>query len=415
MTRGWAYGSVLFLALLLASAAVAKDAAAWLQEGNVVLRSGKIADALHAYDQVAMTEPESPYLQFNQALAHYAQDDFEKAVTLFDKAWLNARQLPRPDIALEARSQLGIGNCHFRECQRLSDADLKQAMEACTKSIQAYDQALVHEPELAAAENNRRVARYVFKRLLNEAAQRAKQAAEQQQQQQEITKELSELAEKQQQTAQQSDAAAKQSSPQQREQQREDIARKQEQISHDTEQLADKMRQLRGQNQPQQDDSAQQDPVQDSMDQARQKQADAEEKLEHQDFAGAAKDQQDAAEKLREVQDKLREEQEQQARQGEQQAGQKGQEGEEADEAQAGEEKQAGKEGEEGQEQQQGEQQNAQEQNGEGRDQQQDDKDGEQALRLSEDARDIIDNERRQRQRRSAGQGGAVKPVARDW
>lgn len=83
MTRGWAYRSVLFLALLvLVSAAVAKDAAAWLREGNIALRAGKTAEALHAYDQVAMSEPESPYLQFNQALAHYAQGDYEKAAEI---------------------------------------------------------------------------------------------------------------------------------------------------------------------------------------------------------------------------------------------------------------------------------------------------------------------------------------------
>ncbi len=191
----------LFIAclILLPSGVWAKDPAGLVKKGNAAFDAGKYDAALKAYDEAAVDAPESPQIHFNIGAVYYQKGDYARAKDAWEKAALTSK-----DITLEAKADFNLGNCSYQEAKRQQDSDLKKAMDACTKSIEYYQQAvdLLQNQKTAndmslkkeAAENLEMV-RLVMKSILDEIAKQEQQAKQQQQAANDIKKLIEKQAE----------------------------------------------------------------------------------------------------------------------------------------------------------------------------------------------------------------------------
>jgi Ca-activated chloride channel homolog len=184
--------------ILLPVSAWAENSAGLVKKGNMAYQVEKYDEALKAYDEAAVDAPESPQINFNKGAAYYQKGDYAKAKEAWEKAALTSK-----DITLEAKATFNLGNCAYQEAKRQQDSDLKKAIDACTRSIQYYQQAvdLLQNQKTAtdvslkkeAAENIEMV-RLIMKSILDEIAKQEQQAKQQQQ----TADELKKLIEKQQ-------------------------------------------------------------------------------------------------------------------------------------------------------------------------------------------------------------------------
>jgi len=338
-----------------------------VRQGNADFDKGDYEQALAAYEKASVDLLESPHLFFNKGDVHYRQGNYAKAREMFETAALKTR-----DIRLEARCKYNLGNCLFRQGQRQADSDLHKALEAFQKSVRYYQDALELDGELRDAAHNIEVVRLTMKDILDKLQKQQKQDQQRQQAQKETADELKKLIDRQQQALGQNDELAKRQADQAELQdwtrQVDSLAQDQETIKEDTKRLAEK---LAGQ----QKTTAQ--PATLATEQTRQ----------HLDRATT---EQAAA------QGELRERQLKKARPSQKRALQ---ELEKAMEALAGQ----GNQGRQPQPQQQRpESQPAQQEQAN-------------SPRQDETAREILDEEKENRQRRSLHVPGGMRPVDKDW
>jgi Ca-activated chloride channel family protein len=175
-------GIIAALAALAISAPAQADSAGRLvKRGNDSFDRGDLDGASEYYDLASVKIPESPVIEFNLGNVEYMRGDYEAARGRFEEAALKSREL-----GLEARALYNIGNCAFRQGQRQADSDLEKALEFFKESVEYYSAALEKEPEMPDAAHNLEVARLVIKDLLDAI----KKQQEQQQQQQEKLREV---------------------------------------------------------------------------------------------------------------------------------------------------------------------------------------------------------------------------------
>ena len=170
----------------------ASDARELVSEGNRLYEEEKYDEAIAAYDKASVDEPESPEVYYNKGDAYYLKGDYQKASEALEKAALLAR-----DLELEAKCVYNLGNCAFREAERQKDSDIKKAVDALQKSIGYYQQALKLNPDMDDAKHNIEVTRIVVKDLLDKLKEQQKQQQEQQKQSQETADKIKQLMEKQ--------------------------------------------------------------------------------------------------------------------------------------------------------------------------------------------------------------------------
>jgi len=429
------------LVLVLCSAAVlAESARGLVRRGNRAYEAGRFDEAMKAYEQADVESPESPVVAFNQGTVKYRAEDFAAAREAFQKAAKGSR-----DPRFEAKCRYNLGDCWFREVRRQMDSDLAKAVEACERSVDEYQAALALDPQLEAARRNIEVVRRLWKSILDEQKRRQEEQKAQQEQQQKLAEQLKQLIERQEQAAGQSAELAKQQAsegPSQAVQQQAAAqAGSQTQLGKDTQAFADTLQQTAAQAQPPQaapgtaaapqpQPAAPQHPALSHLQEARQAQDQAVQKLGQTQPGAATDDQKQAAEALRKALESMSQKQDGQQGQQPQQGQQQQQEPKQQDQGkdpQNGEEQKPGQEQEEkqGQEQEQGqgqgqgqgEEQAQQQEAQEGGEENQDPKDRQQArARLAdEDARDILDHEKRNRDRRTAGEQRGLAPVDKDW
>jgi len=173
----------------IAGAESARDRVA---EGHAAYRDGRYAQALDAYERASVDLPESPELYFNKGDVWYRQEEYGKAVEAFEAAALKTR-----DLRFEARCKYNLGNCAFREAERRKDGALAKALEGYQKSVRHYQEALKLDPALADAAHNIEVARLLMKDLIDKLKRQQESQKEQQQKQQEQLDKLKKLIERQ--------------------------------------------------------------------------------------------------------------------------------------------------------------------------------------------------------------------------
>ena len=365
------------------------SARALIREGNKKCAAEQYDEALNAYEEAGVDIPESPHLYFNKGVAYYGKGDYDKAVEAFEKAALKSK-----DLELEAKAKFNLGNCAFRQSERQRDSDLQKSLEECKKSILHYQEALKLKPDYNEAAENIEVVRLIMKSILDEIKKQQEAAQEQQKNQQEIVNKLKELIVKQQAAADETqalheDRMANGDSPETNEKIK-DLASNQEGIKQSTEALAQEL----AATQPPQASTPQPtqpqtpsplEPVKEHVDTAIVAQSRSLENLGQSDTEMAHQNQENAVEALKKALDALT-----------------NQDGE----------------GQQQQNQQQGEQeqQNTESQQSSGGQEEEEKEQEQQAMSaLTDEAKDILDEEKENQKRRQLSIPGGYQPVDRDW
>ena len=368
--------SVVAVVILLASRVCASSPQELVVEGNAAYSRQDYEAAMSAYDEASVAAPESAHITFNKGVAHYRQGDYASAKESFGKAALKSA-----GTHLAARSKFNLGNTAFREFERQQDSDLDKALEACRESVGHYQESLRLDPGLSEAAENIEVVRLVMKSILDKIKEQQEEQARQQQAQQETAEKLKELIEKQESATNQSQALADaQAAGARSDVSSSDLAGEQRQVQTETEQLAADLADTAKTPFPA-------DQVRQHVEEAVGKQDAGASTLEQGDPGAAVPDQEGATEDLREALAALE--------QGQHDGDKQQQQGDEDSQPQ------------ESEPQDQSESASADSSQG---DQQMQ----EAAAPLSEEARDILEEERENAEKRAA-QAPGYRAVDRDW
>jgi Ca-activated chloride channel family protein len=160
-----------------------KTIAGLVKEGNSAYNAGEYEKAVTAYDEALKEGPESPYAYFNKGAALYRKGDYSGAAEAFEEAAMNSK-----DKQFEARSRFNLGNSAYKEAEGQKDNDLQKALEGCSKSVNHYQEALRLDPGLKEAAENIEMVRLVMKNILEEI-QRQKDAGQKDQEKKEQAEE----------------------------------------------------------------------------------------------------------------------------------------------------------------------------------------------------------------------------------
>lgn len=178
--------ALLALVMLAGSTPVLADSAGKLvRRGNDSFDRGDLDRAAEYYELASVKIPESPIVEFNLGNVEYMRGDFAAARGRFEEAALKSR-----DLSLEAQALYNIGNCAFRQGQRQADSDLEKALEFFKESVEYYSAALEKEPGMPDAAHNLEVARLVIKDLLDAIKKQQEQMKEQQEKLREVVDSL---------------------------------------------------------------------------------------------------------------------------------------------------------------------------------------------------------------------------------
>lgn len=390
-----------------------------VKKGNTCYEQGDYEGALAAF-KAARQQIESAGHQdglaavcFDEGAAHYQLGQFEEAALAFSQASALASSPEAADDAIQARAEYNLGNCAFRSAQAMLQGDLEGALSQLDASVEHYRNArrLVRErgteelaPYAERAAHNIEVARLAMKALRDEMQRRQQQQQEQQQQREEARRKLDELIQEQQQNTERTKQTREQRQqdpePQPRQQQMEEdeqLARQQEQTREKTQALSDQL--------DQQTPGPSKEEVKQHLDQSTEKQAAARKKLREGELDQAGDEQQAALDELEKARKALEDDRNQQNRDG----------GKKQD-TQDGEQQQDGQNQPESSQEQQENQQNQQppSQNQQSPGQRQGEQDME-AAPLDETARDILEEEQRNREKRRVIVQGGYQPVEKDW
>ncbi len=174
------------LAVLVVSMPLLADSAGRLvKRGNDSYDRGDLDAAAEYYDLASVKIPESSIIEFNLGNVEYMRGDFAAARSRFETAALKSR-----DLFLEAQAFYNIGNCAFRQGQRQADSDLEKALEFFKESVEYYSAALEKEPGMPDAAHNLEVARLLIKDLLDAIKKQQEQMQEQQEKLREVVDSL---------------------------------------------------------------------------------------------------------------------------------------------------------------------------------------------------------------------------------
>ncbi len=377
--------------LLVAADSTAASPRKLIEQGNEAVAAERYDEAEKAYDQASVEDPESPFLDFNRGVIAYRQNDYSKAREAFEAAIPKSR-----DVLFEAKCRYNIGNCWYRECRRQQDSDLEKALEACKSAIESYERAARLDPDLEAAGRNLEVARLTMKTILDEIKRRQEEQKKQQQQQQKTLEELKKLIERQEKAADKTRQFGKRKPDGTRTPagQRElaDRAREQEKLREDTNSFKDQLRQQAPQPQPRQPSPVPPNRKDGPMEKAKthlskavDQQNTAAKKLAARQPRPALRSQETATEELKKALAALTppnngQQQKQQNKQQQQQQKQQGKKGKEKGKSDQEKEKKA------------------------------------RAAKLDDKAaRDILNDEKKNRERRRVQPAGGISPVEKDW
>lgn len=377
------YG-LLLLGILCALSALpsetfAKSSRAYVSDGNRAYQQGLYDEALDAYEKASVDEPESPQIYFNKGNAYYMKGDYQKAIELFEKAALKSKSL-----TLEAQSYFNMGNALFRESERQRDSDLQKSVKALEQAVRHYQKALKVNPEFEEASHNIEIARVLMKQIMDEIKKQQERTKKEQEKQQQALKKIKELIEQQEKLTEDTKTLGERMKNEGRsdevKERFQDLADEQHKIKKDTDKLKDGMTEA----------------VNEHLDRAIAEQDKSEDSLDMEDPEYAISSEQKAKEELEKALEAMSKKDGNKPRHDKQ-----------------GEQNQ-----QRGERQQQEKQQQAvqQQNSSEKKSKEEEKKQGEQqAVVQDEDAHNILDEERRNRDKRQLRAPGGYRAVDRDW
>ena len=405
---------ILFLFCIAGSQQTAQAASKekLVKKGNSFFSTGQYDEAINAYDEAAVDDPESPYIYYNRGTALYKKQDFTAAIDAFGKAAIKSK-----DILLESKSRFNLGLCFFREGERQKDNDLKKALESYGLSVQSFQEAIDLNPKFEEAAENIEMVRLMMKSLLDEIKKQEEEAKKQQEQAQKIAEQIKKLIEKQDALLQESrtllsDQQSPDSSPESTDKftlKNQNIADAQSQLKQETQNLS---QQLSVQQAPTAAPSGpvsmpQEHPSKQHLDGSAVAQEEAVQELSEQDTQTGVYQQEKSLEDLNKALEALQSDQNQQCDNQQQQEG---------DQQQSAQPDQTQKDQNQGEQDQGDKAQDAQSKDkGEQEKNSDEEKQQAQAIQLTDDADSILDEEKENNKQRIPFSSGGFKEVDKDW
>lgn len=376
--------TILFSGILLMPLAhlYADSPAKLISQGNTAYIAGKYDEALSAYDEASVDAPESPHIYFNKGTALYQKGDYAGAEKAFEKAALKSK-----DIHLEADCKFNLGNCAYREAERQQDSDMNKALEACGKSIQHYQEALELDPDFTEAAENIEVVRLVMKSILDEINKQKEAQKQQQEAMQKTEEQLKQIIEKQKDVLNRNQKLEverdQKGDSQGLNKKIQDLSQDQKDLQKQTEELAENLPKTGGQNA-----TPAESPTEKHLKNAAKEQQAASGNLDQKNTGTAKNNQEKALKELEDALDSLSDKQQcnkdQQQKQQQQEGSQPKQEPESSND------------------------ESSQDQEGQ-------EKSQETMAQMSDDAHDILDEEKENKKQRMSQPSGGYKDVERDW
>ena len=149
-----------------------KTTAGLVKEGNNAYNAEEYDNAVTAYDEALKEAPDSPYAYFNKGAALFKKGDYAGAAEAFETAVFKSK-----DRQFEAKTKFNLGNTAYKEAEGMKGEDLQKALEGCSKSVSYYQDALRLDPDMKEAAENMEMVRLVMKNILDEI-QKQKEAEE---------------------------------------------------------------------------------------------------------------------------------------------------------------------------------------------------------------------------------------------
>ena len=169
-----------------------KSLAGLVKEGNNSYNAGEYDKAVSSYDEALKDAAESPYIWFNKGAALFKKGDYAGAGEAFEKAALKSK-----DPLLEAKSKFNLGDSAYKEAEALKEKDLQKALEGCSKSIGHYQDALKLDPDLKESAENIEMVRLVMRNILDEINKQKKSAQEDRKKNKETAEKIKEIIKEQ--------------------------------------------------------------------------------------------------------------------------------------------------------------------------------------------------------------------------
>jgi hypothetical protein len=376
--------SVVFILLLFSAfgSARADSTPSSVLQGNRLYHQENFNGAIEKYDQALLDQPQSLEPKFNKANCYYQLDDLARAIDLYNEVSAGSK-----DMKLVAAAKYNLGDCYFKRGSKQKDSDLQKALEDLQTSIVQWRQVLDIEPDNQNAAKNIEVARLMIKDILDQINKQKQQQQKQAEKQKQMQDKLKELLDKQkslagltQQTKDQADKG--QIDQQQASDNYHNQADEQSQLKTQTQQTSQQM-QHQDPNNPQ---PPQMQQAAGELNQAIDKQNDAEQQLKNSQPEEAKKSQDQAAEHI-----------------------------ENALKALSGKNDQGQQQQQKQQQQQQEQSQQQQQKSDESEKQQQQQQAQQATVAPDTTAQDILDKEQRQQQQRQMLQRAPYQKVDKDW
>ena len=265
----------------------AESARGLVAQGNALYAAGQFEEAKKLYEEAAGKDPNSPEVQYNLGNARYKLNDFAGAAEAYQQATAQGR-----DPSLISKGEFNLGNTVFRQGEAAEATDPKAAMDSFQESIGHFRSALDLDKGFKAAGRNLEVSKRRLQKAQEELKRQQEAKDEEKRQQEEMTKDLEQMAKEQQGLADQSREEA--GKPQADNETKEGQAGEQQELMDRTKAMQQKM----GQGSEQKD-------AKQSLDEAAKEQQEAVDKLRGHKPEEAAQAQDEAAKAMRQAQEKL--------------------------------------------------------------------------------------------------------------
>ena len=145
-----------------------------IKAGNRLYQEGKYDEAMDRYTDVLVEVPKSPVVQYNIGASAYKKGDYERAVEAYTKSLL--ADYP----ALEDKGHFSVGNCKYKQGERMANKNLTGAIAHYREALESYKRAI----DLNSKNMDAKFNYEVVQRKIKELEDRQQQQQQNQQQNQ---------------------------------------------------------------------------------------------------------------------------------------------------------------------------------------------------------------------------------------
>ena len=214
-----------------------------VQKGNNLYRADKYSGAIDQYNRAIQEAPTALEPKFNKANSYFRLDDLAAAIDLYREVAVSSKDMP-----LVERAKYNLGNCLFARGSKQKDGDLQKSLEDFQSAITHWRSALEINPDNTDAAKNIEVARLTIKNIIDQINKQKKAQEEQQKKRAEQVKKLKELLDKQNELSRQTQQTQEELEKDQIErseayQKYQQLSQKQTNLQNQTQQAAEELRQ----------------------------------------------------------------------------------------------------------------------------------------------------------------------------